>query len=311
MRAEELKELLKQDESTYLEYKSSIDLDSKEGKAKFLKEVLSLANSLQGHAYLVIGVEDKKKTILGAEGVSEEQIQGVIKEWCRPVIDFHFDIVPLDGKNVGAMTIYSSRPPHTVKKKFGYPEHSKTGKHIKQNHLEEHEVFVRRGSTIEVASPEEIVEMAQQRDPDGLDAVVSRLDRIADWQEETADAIYRLGRNNNDFRDTWFAIPVLIGLISGALIGYWFDVFPKEFFGLVPGLVSFLILSIYGIFSGSGMTFQRVLWGVGLLTLAFLGLGTLDFPVASVQAPIMRMLTMSFAGAIAGLITAVVAIFSN
>ena len=230
MRPEELKKLLEQDESTYLEYKSAIDLNTKEGKAKFLKEVLSLANSLQGHAYLVIGVEDKKKTILGMEGLGEEQIQDVIKEWCRPVIDFHFEIVPLDGKNVGVMTIYSSRPPHTVKKKFGYSEVSESNKRPKEKHLEEHAVFVRRGSTIEVASPEEIVEMAQQRDPDGLDAVASRLDRIADWQEETAEAIYsqsRNIRNSNDYRDTWFAVPILIGLLSGGLIGFWYDVIPS------------------------------------------------------------------------------------
>jgi hypothetical protein len=312
MRSEELKKLLQQDESVYLEYKRSIDLDAREGKAKLLKEVLSLANSLQGRAYLVIGVEekDKQKTIVGMEGVAEEQIQQVIAEWCRPKIEFDFEIFPYESKKIGVMTIYANRPPHTVKKKFGYPEKSKAGKHIKQSYLEEHEVFVRSGSTIETASPEEIIEMAQ-RDRDGLEAVVSRLDRIAGWQEETAEAIYHLGRKNTNYHDTWFAVPILIGLLSGGLIGFWYEAIPRDLFAIVPSVISFLILSLYAIFSGSGITFMRALWGVGLLTLAFLGLGKLDPAVVSVQVPIIRMLMMSLVGAIAGGIATIMAMFVN
>ena len=311
MRPEELKKLLEQDESTYLEYKSAIDLNTKEGKAKFLKEVLSLANSLQGHAYLVIGVEDKKKTILGMEGLGEEQIQDVIKEWCRPVIDFHFEIVPLDGKNVGVMTIYSSRPPHTVKKKFGYSEVSESNKRPKEKHLEEHAVFVRRGSTIEVASPEEIVEMAQQRDPDGLDAVASRLDRIADWQEETAEAIYsqsRNIRNSNDYRDTWFAVPILIGLLSGGLIGFWYDVIPSGYFAVISSVVSFLVLSLYSIFSGNGITFKRGASSILLFFAIFWGFGKIDPCAISLQTQATRMLMTSFLGSVVGFVIAIVTI---
>jgi predicted HTH transcriptional regulator len=255
MRPEELKNLIEQDESVHLEYKSILNLGSKEGKAKFLKEILSLTNSLQGRAYLVIGVKerDKKKEIVGMDGITEEQIQQVIAEWCRPKIDFSFQILPYGGKDLGVITIYSSRPPHTVKKKYGYSTQSDGDKHPREKHLSEYDIFVRNGSTIGLASREELIEMAQS-DRDGLDAVVSRLDRIADWQEETADAIYHLGRKSNNYRDTWFSIPILIGLISGALLGYWFDVLPKNFFAIIPGVVSFLLLAIYGMFSGSGMT---------------------------------------------------------
>ena len=315
MRPEKLQELLEQNESIFLEYKSAINLKDNQGKAKFLKEVLSLSNSLQGHAYLVIGVEDKKKTILGMEGVGEEQIQDVIKEWCRPVIDFHFEIVPLDGKNVGVMTIYSSRPPHTVKKKFGYPEHSKTGKHIKQNYLEEHEVFVRRGSTIEVASPEQIVEMAQQRDPDGLDAVASRLDRIADWQKETAEAIYSQNRRmvgGNDNWESWLAVPIFIALITGALLGWWWDQIPGQFFPAVSSVISIFILSAFAIFRVSKFTFKQAVIGTVLLALAFLGLGKAEPILIVSQNPILRVTFTSFAGAlIAGLPVSIVTLFTS
>jgi hypothetical protein len=311
MRPEELKEILKQDESVYLEYKSAIDLRTKAGIAKFLKEVLALANSLQRHAYLIIGVEekDKQKTVVGMQDVSEEQIQQTVAEWCHPKIDFKFEVIPYDGLSIGVMTIYASRPPHTVKKKYGYSEQTDGGKRPREKHLSEYDIFVRNGSTIGLASREELIEMAQ-RDPDRLDAVVSRLDRIADWQEETAGAIYHLGRKSNDYRDTWFSIPILIGLISGALLGYWFDIFPKDFFPIIPGLVSFFILSIYGIFLGSGLTFQRVLWSIGLFIVAFWGVGKLDLAVISVQVPIMRMLMMSFMGAIVGVVTAIVTVFN-
>ncbi|RLD01564.1 MAG: hypothetical protein DRI32_09395 [Chloroflexi bacterium] len=310
MRPKQLEELLQQDESVSLEYKTTLNLRDKAGKAKFLKEVLSLANSLQGRAYLVIGVreKDKKKEIVGMEGITEEQIQSVIKEWCRPAIDFHFEIVPFDEKNVGVITIYSNRPPHTVKKRFGYPKTNKTGKHIKQNYLEEHEVFVRKGSTIEIASPEEIVAMAQ-RDSDGLDAVVSRLDRIADWQEETAEAIYSQNRaNRTDWKDNWFAVPILIALITGAVIGWWWLEIPKDAFPIVSGVISIFILCVFSIFDLSEISVKQALWTIAILSFIFWGAGRTNLNLA-LALPISRILYGCMIGVMGGLVTSILTVF--
>jgi hypothetical protein len=316
MRSEELKKLLQQDESVYLEYKRSIDLDAREGKAKLLKEVLSLANSLQGRAYLVIGVEekDKQKTVVGMEGVGEEQIQQVIAEWCRPKIEFDFEIFPYEGKKIGVMTIYANRPPHTVKKKFGYPEKNKAGKHIKQSYLAEHEVFVRSGSTIETASPEEIIEMAQ-RDRDGLEAVVSRLDRIADWQEETAEAIYsqsRSMRNSNDRWESWLTVPILIALVTGSLLGWQWEQVPGTLFPVISSVISIFILSTFAIIGVSEFTLKQAFWSTVILAFAFWILGKADSNFFLGQAPVVRIFYTGFIGTlVAGLPASIVTIFIN
>ena len=315
MRPEQLKELFSQDESIHLEYKSSLNLSQgNEGKAKFLKEVLSLANSLQRRAYLVIGVKEKnkEKEFVGMSGITEEQIQQLIAKNCRPTIDFIFETITLDKKKFGVMTIFSSRPPHTVKKRFGYEEKSESHKRPKQNSIEEHEVFVRRGSTIEKASPEEIIEMAQ-RDRDDLSSVVSRLDRIADWQEETAEAIYSQNRrisSSDDNWASWFAVPIFIALITGALLGWQWQEIPHEFFPVVSSVISFFILSAFAIFRVSEFTFKQAVIGTVLLALAFWGLGKAEPSLIVSQNPILRVTFTSFAGAlIAGLPVSIVTLF--
>ena len=106
MRPEQLKELIAQDESIYLELKSELTLGNKESKAKFLKEVLSLANSSVERAYLIVGVRDKTKDLVGISGITEEQIQQVVANWCRPAIGFDFEVVEYEGSELGVMTIY-------------------------------------------------------------------------------------------------------------------------------------------------------------------------------------------------------------
>ena len=316
MRPEQLKELFSQDESIHLEYKSSLNLSQgNEGKAKFLKEVLSLANSLQRRAYLVIGVKEKnkEKEFIGMSGVTEEQIQQVIAKNCRPSIDFIFETITLDKKKFGVMTIFSSRPPHTVKKRFGYEEKSESHKRPRQNSIEEHEVFVRRGSTIEKASPEEIIEMAQ-RDRDDLSSVVSRLDRIADWQEETAEAIYSQNRrisSSDDNWASWFAVPIFIALITGALLGWQWQEIPHEFFSVVSSVISFFILSTFSVFRVSEFTFKQAFLTIIILALVFWGLGKANPSPVVTQVSILRVTFLSFIGAIGGLLTSIVTMFSS
>ncbi len=113
-----LEKLLSADENEQLEFKASIDLDSKEGKAKFLKTILALANSATRVSFLLIGVEDKTKRIVGMPEITEEQLQKVVGDNCRPAIRFQFSKVDYKGLPVGVVAIsHSYRKPHTLKKK--------------------------------------------------------------------------------------------------------------------------------------------------------------------------------------------------
>lgn len=101
-----IRTLLAQPESTFLEFKSAIDLKNERSKAKLIKEALSLANMQGNPAYLIIGVEDKTKAITGFSGYTEVDIQNFVRDWCLPPIDFDFHIIDYDSKKLGVMEIF-------------------------------------------------------------------------------------------------------------------------------------------------------------------------------------------------------------
>ncbi len=307
MRPEQLKELIAQDESIYLELKSELTLGNKESKAKFLKEVLSLANSSVERAYLIVGVRDKTKDLVGISGITEEQIQQVVANWCRPAIGFDFEVVEYEGSELGVMTIYSTHPPHTLKKELKYQD-----QRGKQRNIRDKQVFVRRGSSIDEAMPDEIVEMAQ-RDREDLSSVVSRLDRIADWQEEIAEALYSQNRRlsiGNDNWETWLSVPIFIALLTGALLGWFWNQIPHEFFPVVSSVISIFILTTFAVFRVSEFTFKQAFVGSTILAFAFWGLGKAELNLAVSQIPILRVFFASFVGAIVGgLPTSIVTMF--
>ena len=191
MNEDTLVKLLAEDESIFLEFKSDLDLSSKFGKAKFLREVLSLANSPIKQGYLLLGVEDKTKKVIGVGDITEEQVQQIISDWCRPTINFDFWIVEFQGSTVGVMKIYPVHPPYTLKKKLGFEEPSDNKKRI-QGEIRTNQIFIRRGSIIAEAEIDEVIEMAQRDTPD-LGDVVAGLDKMGGWLEEIA-------YNSNDHR---------------------------------------------------------------------------------------------------------------
>ncbi len=67
------------DENSFYDKKLKIDLDSKEGKAKFLKHICALSNSNpENNSYIVIGVEDNSNRIVGVDFFDDSRIQDLI-----------------------------------------------------------------------------------------------------------------------------------------------------------------------------------------------------------------------------------------
>ncbi len=173
-----LEQLLKHEENENLEFKQEIHLDTTQGKARFVKELLALANSTpkDSEAYLIIGVEDKTKNLLGMETeLPEEQIQQLVAAWCYPPLSFRVETVTYQGKRLGVITIYSERAPYTAKKTI-------TDRREKIL-LRAKEVYIRRGSTIDTATPDETVDIAQAR-LTGLEGIEGRLSRLNNLLED-------------------------------------------------------------------------------------------------------------------------------
>ena len=70
------------DENSFYDKKQKISLDTKEGKAKFLKHVCALSNSNpENNSYIVIGVEDRLNIIEGVDFYDDSKIQNLVNSY--------------------------------------------------------------------------------------------------------------------------------------------------------------------------------------------------------------------------------------
>lgn len=99
------------DENSFYDKKRKIDINLKEGKAKFLKHVCALSNSNpKNNSYIVIGVEDEDNKMIGVDFFDDSKIQNLINAYLTnpPVVQYEniaFPHLP-DDKVVGLVTIW-------------------------------------------------------------------------------------------------------------------------------------------------------------------------------------------------------------
>lgn len=145
MDLQKLKLLIKQKEGTKLDFKQSLNLDTESEKKEFSKDVIAIANSVGGRGYLIIGIRDKTKDILGInpQNFSEERIQQVISHRCDPPVNIRVENVKYKEKYIGVITIFKSlQRPHQMRQTGAF--------------------YIRRGSTTDIARRDEIASMFQE-----------------------------------------------------------------------------------------------------------------------------------------------------
>ncbi len=70
------------DENTFYDKKVKLNLDSQEGKAKFLKHVCALSNSNpQNNSFIAIGIEDETNKIVGVDFFDDSKIQNLVNAY--------------------------------------------------------------------------------------------------------------------------------------------------------------------------------------------------------------------------------------
>ena len=308
MNVSQLEKLLEREEGVNLEFKQQIDLGNNTGKAKFLREVLALANSPVSPAYFVIGVEDKTKKIVGFDGITEEQIQNIVLEWCYPPIDFDFHVVELKNKKVDVMEIYGGEVLHNLKKSLDYQDTDG-----KQRQLSVIQVPIRRGSLTDYATPQEIIHIAQ-RDKQDLSNIVSRLDRINESLEEIADSSQssrhyepRLSEPN-EITETIF-----IALLTGLFLSWLWDPTQTWIIG-TAGPIAFFLCIFASTFRITHFNFRHAFLvsafiGIGLTLWFNFGIGLLLVVHNIATASLFGLVVNGFISSIIGLIVAVILMF--
>ena len=119
MNKKKLLSLIQQREGTKLDFKLKIDISSESGKKELAKDVCAIANSKGGRGYLIIGVEDRTKRLVGinkAKALDEEKIQQVVSSRCEPPIPIKVEVVNLDEVDIGIITIFDGgQKPYQIK----------------------------------------------------------------------------------------------------------------------------------------------------------------------------------------------------
>jgi Putative DNA-binding domain len=133
---------------------------SDDQKSEFLKDILAFTNSWRrDDAYILIGVEEVKGGRPNIVGVSDHledaSLQQFVNSKTSSPVTFAYHPVEFEAKQIGVIHIPVQRRPAYLKKRYGK--------------LEAEKVYLRRGSSTDLAKPDEIAQMGTMIERGGED----------------------------------------------------------------------------------------------------------------------------------------------
>lgn len=145
MEKKKLISLIKKEENEKLDFKQRLDLETETGKKELAKDISAIANSRGGRGYLIIGIEDKTKNVvgIGEDDLREEQIQQIISSRCEPPIPISLSYERIEDKTIAIITIYDGmQKPYQIRENGAF--------------------YIRRGSTTDTMRKQELVSALQE-----------------------------------------------------------------------------------------------------------------------------------------------------
>jgi predicted HTH transcriptional regulator len=103
--------LLKKMEGPKLDFKQIIQIDTDSGRKELAKDICAIANSRGGRGYLIIGIEDKTKKVLGIGNLelNEEKVQQIVSSRIEPPVPISLEFIEYENKKVAIISIYDSQ----------------------------------------------------------------------------------------------------------------------------------------------------------------------------------------------------------
>lgn len=145
MDAQKVLSILSREEGPKLDFKVKLILDTESTKKELAKDICAIANSKGGRGYMLFGIEDKTKRIIGIskDDFNEEKIQQIVSTRIEPPVPVSADLVVIDKKLIGILTIFNTdQKPHQLRENGAF--------------------YIRRGSTTDIMRKEEIASMLQE-----------------------------------------------------------------------------------------------------------------------------------------------------
>lgn len=141
MDEKKLLSIIEKGEGIKIDFKRELYLNYESCKKELAKDVCAIANSRGGRGYIIVGIEDKTKKVVGVkdlEVLDEEKIQQIVSSRCEPPIPIMVEVVKIEDKDVGIITIYNGgQKPYQIRETGAFN--------------------IRRGSTTDTMRKEELV----------------------------------------------------------------------------------------------------------------------------------------------------------
>jgi hypothetical protein len=146
-------QLLFQEESDSLDFKRDqypFDGATDEVKSELLKDILAFANSWKRtDGYILIGVEDVKggkSSVVGiVDDLDDAKLQQFVNSKTNRPVSFAYESAVFDASRVGIIRLGQQQKPIYLTKDYGK--------------LRKNEVYIRRGSSTDIAKPDEVALM--------------------------------------------------------------------------------------------------------------------------------------------------------
>jgi hypothetical protein len=153
MNSQLLEELLYEEESPTLDFKRDaypFEGATNEKKSELLKDIISFANAWRrADAFILIGIEEVKggrSQVIGiSEHVDDADIQQFINSKTNRPVNFSYITFSIEGRQIGVIRIPVQDRPVFLTKDYG--------------NLKKDTVYLRRGSSTDIAKPDEIARM--------------------------------------------------------------------------------------------------------------------------------------------------------
>jgi hypothetical protein len=144
-------ELVKEWETTSVEFKRDVLTDTGDHKAELVKDLLSLVNTqASGRRWLIIGFDDRSRRWAQAPNrkLTQNHIEQLVSAYIEPSLDVRYDVIQFRAGPVGRLEVLRepSRLPYRASREI-------TGTRRK---VREGQVFVRHGSQVEEPTPLEM-----------------------------------------------------------------------------------------------------------------------------------------------------------
>ena len=157
---EHIKAIIKLDnEDSKIDFKRTLDIHTRQGKAELVKDVSAIANSepvSDPTGYYIIGASHTRLVDISQLNLDDATLQQIVNSRCHKPVIFQYRQFTIKGKTIGVIIIpKSDERPHLVSENYFDSKQNKL--------LQKGTCYIRKGSSTDIATREDLDLMYEER----------------------------------------------------------------------------------------------------------------------------------------------------